>query len=444
MDVVYSAGDTLTITMNMATDGMLPPRATSGGRTFVDELFAFSASLGTDYSGAWRDESTFAIRILDTANAGTPTMSGPCSLHNVSLAVFPEDYCIFNRLVLAPPPPPLPPGSTGTPPPPPAHPTFAPAYTGWPPPVYVFFNASANLRSVAGRSQFTREPTALSGSFGTSLPPALISFVADDYDNLDPTFSPGDTLTATFDMLTNMGGEALNSGEVGSPSHNYPAYSGGKRYVDTLLDFSASLGLDYSGHWADASTLVVTCVDPTDAEPPRIGLSTVRVRIGDHNVTNQHGSSLGCADSALLGGTFGSQRPPTLLSVVLADEDNGDEVYGYCDTLTFTFDMPTDKAGGKTDAYELFAFANPRAVAADAAAPFGVDAVAAAAGGDECLVPFGGECPVYDVTNGLPYTGEWSADGRYYRMRLQCPAPSGTPTAAAGATAEAVSRVWDV
>ena len=150
-------------------------RATSGGRTFVDRLFVFSASLGTDYSGAWRDESTFAIRILDTANAGTPTMSGPCSLHNVSLAVFPEDYCIFNRLVLAPPPPPLPPGSTGTPPPPPAHPTFAPAYTGWPPPVYVFFNASANLRSVAGRSQFTREPTALSGSFGTSLPPALIS-----------------------------------------------------------------------------------------------------------------------------------------------------------------------------------------------------------------------------------------------------------------------------
>ena len=211
----------------MATDGMLPPRATSGGRTFVDELFAFSASLGTDYSGAWRDESTFAIRILDTANAGTPTMSGPCSLHNVSLAVFPEDYCIFNRLVLATPPPPLPPGSTGTPPPPPAHPTFAPAYTGWPPPVYVFFNASANLRSVAGRSQFTREPTALSGSFGTSLPPALISFVADDYDNLDPTFSPGDTLTATFDMLTNMGGEASTAARWARPATTTPPTRGG-------------------------------------------------------------------------------------------------------------------------------------------------------------------------------------------------------------------------
>ena len=117
----------------------------------------------------------------------------------------------------------------------------------------------------------------------------------------------------------------------------------------------------------------------TDAAPPRIGLTQVRVKseatdLGSHNITNEAGSSIGTVDMVTLSGTFGSARPPRLLSVVVEDEDNGDEVYGYCDTLTFHFDMSTDKAGRNAiDVTELAAFANP----VDPASP-------------ECDVPFGG------------------------------------------------------
>lgn len=401
-DEVYSAGDTLTIGLDIASDALQPPRESEGEKLFVDDLFAFSHSLGADYSGAWTDASTFVIRIIDVAGAGAQTMSGPCEPMNRTLASLPEDDCEFHRLVLPEAPAPLPPGSTGYPPPPPSRPSYAPAYVEWPPPVYAFFNASALLTSISRRGQTTSAPTPLTGSFGVSVPPTLLSWTAADLDNADPTYSAGDTLSLVFDMATNQGGALLPT-------------SGGKAYVDTLLEFSDTLGLDYSAAWTDASTFVITVVDAAEAEPPRIGITRVTVRHGEHNVTNEHGSSVGCMDSAMLKGSFGSARPPRLVSVTIDDEDNGDEVYGYCDTLTFTFDMATDKAGrANIDVYDLFHFANPL----DASNP-------------ECDVPFAGECPVYDVTNGLKYESHWAADGSAYTVQLECPAPAGTPTAAA-------------
>lgn len=413
-DEVYSAGDTLTLVTDIATDGLLPPRAPSGDRTFVDELFAFSHSLGAEYSGEWSDASTFVIHIIDVGGAGTPTMSGPCQQMNLSLAELPEDYCTFNRLVLARPPPPLPPGSSGTPPPPPSRPAFAFAYVEWPPPIFAFFNASAELAGSAGRTQTTREPTALVGSFGRSAPPALLAFTAADIDNANHTFSEGDTLSLVFDMRTNMAA-TLEAYGLLSPCPP-PELAGCKAYVDTLLEFSSSLGIDYSGGWQDESTLVVTALDTTDAAPPRIGLTQVTVLFGEHNITNEHGSSVGCMDTATLGGSFGSARPPRLLSVTIDDVDNGDEVYGYCDTITFAFDMPTDKAHRESiDVYDLFYFANPVSTLTP-----------------ECDVPYAGECPVYDIVNGLGYTSSWSADGSEYTLQLECPVPAGTPAAAAG------------
>ena len=63
-----------------------------------------------------------------------------------------------------------------------------------------------------------------------------------------------------------------------------------------------------------------------------------------HNVTNVAGTSPGSPTVVALSGTFGSTRPPRLVSVTVADADNGDEAYGYCDTITFAFDMMTDLA----------------------------------------------------------------------------------------------------
>ena len=140
-------------------------------------------------------------------------------------------------------------------------------------------------------------------------------------------------------------------------------------------------------------------------------MTTVTVKHGEYNITNEAQSSLGCMDSAVLSGHFGSIRPPLLLSVTVDDADNGDEVFGYCDTLTFEFNMKTDKAGRESiDPYSLFYFANPST---------------------HCDVPFNKECPVYDIANGLGYEHSWSADGSSYTVRLECPAPAGTPSAAA-------------
>ena len=49
------------------------------------------------------------------------------------------------------------------------------------------------------------------------------------------------------------------------------------------------------------------------------------VKHGEHNITNEHGSSVGSMDTKTLEGSFGSSRPPMLLSVTVSigDETNG-------------------------------------------------------------------------------------------------------------------------
>ena len=56
-DTSYGVGDTLTITLTARTNR----GAYAGGKDFVDSLFAFSATLGRDYTGEWRDASTVTI-----------------------------------------------------------------------------------------------------------------------------------------------------------------------------------------------------------------------------------------------------------------------------------------------------------------------------------------------------------------------------------------------
>ena len=81
--------------------------------------------------------------------------------------------------------------------------------------------------------------------------------------------------------------------------------------------------------------------------------------------------------------------------------------------------MKTDKAGRENiDVYDLFAFSNPMQLPGEA--------------GADCEHPFEGECPVYDITQGLPYAKWWSEDGARYTVQLLCPAPDGTPSASLG------------
>ena len=215
-----------------------------------------------------------------------------------------------------------------------------------------------------------------------------------------------------------------------------------------------------------------------------------------YNITSVAGAGPGAANPASLSGSFGSTRPPRLLSVTVADADNGDEAYGYCDTLTFSFDMATDMANDPTiDMYSLFHFANPQVVGGVAqcdvpyhgecpaarskrhpwrcsssapvppqgapggsgrlgtprvgARPLGAQppprglALAASSVADFKGTAFGHLGPVYDATNSSSYTGAWLDDGARYVVQLACPAPEGTRTLADGNTyAGAVPRPY--
>ena len=49
---------------------MQPPRQLEGDAAFVLGLFAFSHSLGADFSGRWVDASSFLVTVLDSRGAG--------------------------------------------------------------------------------------------------------------------------------------------------------------------------------------------------------------------------------------------------------------------------------------------------------------------------------------------------------------------------------------
>jgi|GEM_PF-3812497 len=65
-DMRFGDGDRITLVFDMDTN---TPAVTS--KTEVDALLTFSASLGTDYSGTWSDDSTLAITISN-ATGGNP------------------------------------------------------------------------------------------------------------------------------------------------------------------------------------------------------------------------------------------------------------------------------------------------------------------------------------------------------------------------------------
>ena len=79
LDSVYGAGDILTLTFSMPTDrgatNATDAEARDGGMGLVDRLFAFSTPLGDNYTGAWLDDSTFRVTIVEpTAGADPPSI----------------------------------------------------------------------------------------------------------------------------------------------------------------------------------------------------------------------------------------------------------------------------------------------------------------------------------------------------------------------------------
>ena len=134
-DVLFRKGDTITLGFTAPTN----LDSSSDQRSYVDSLFDFQPSIGDDYSGAWRDDSTFIVTMLDVGTHAPVIGSATARVRGVIL------------------------DSTRTRP------------------------RAPNISAV------------LNGSYGRADPPRLVLCVADDPDDLDSVFGVGDLVTLIFD-----------------------------------------------------------------------------------------------------------------------------------------------------------------------------------------------------------------------------------------------------
>jgi len=146
LDVIYSIGDTITITFDQTTN-----KPTVATKADIDNCFTFNEVLGTNagaYTGAWNGGGDIlTITIADITGATPPAI--------------------------------------GT--------------------LTATVNLGCNLLNAAATSDPSVSASGgITGDWGIVIvPPAISAFVADDPDNADVIYSNGDTITITFDMNTN-------------------------------------------------------------------------------------------------------------------------------------------------------------------------------------------------------------------------------------------------
>ncbi len=161
--------------------------------------------------------------------------------------------------------------------------------------------------------------------FSVNPGPSIDTITADDPDDGDIIYTDGDTITVVFSEATNQPPVSTNV------------------EINALFTFSDSLGMDYTGVWSDASTMVITIVDSTGATPPAVDVFTLTVKESG-NLKNAAGTSFSStATSSALVGDFGALEAPSILSVTADDPDDGDGIYSDGDTITVLFAGATNQ-----------------------------------------------------------------------------------------------------
>ena len=181
-----------------------------------------------------------------------------------------------------------------------------------------------DIKTANELSRWCKAVSPLSGTTGTQTAPSIANFDAQTWDLSDPGWSRHDTLAVHFDLPTDLGGR-----------------EGGKAFVDTALAFSQPLGGDYSGVWSDASTFVVTVLDPTGAaEGPQVNeTSGAVVSVAGRLQNAPRTSALSAASYRMRVGDFGdADASPSLLRFFARDHDNANASYDAGDQLVVQFD----------------------------------------------------------------------------------------------------------
>ena len=299
-DTVYSDGDKITITFSQSTNKAgLPDTILT--KEQLNNLFHFSMQLGDNYTGSWLNDRVFEIIIVNSTKPSTIFWCEPkpgCTYSRCSRCALQMEWhscvrqlsdsslpdAITNLGTSRCPDCPNPlilksrlanDGTADCPSCP--DPIFQWMKTGiceyksdggYQPPLLdvtlITVKKSADLREVppilnptTGIDETNNYPPAyLSGGFGYSSL-EILSLVADDPDKADSVYSNQDTITVTFSEPTNRA--------------NMPEAGATKADIDRLFDFSHNLGLDYTGHWPDRLTLVITIVNKHDNSQPTVG-----------------------------------------------------------------------------------------------------------------------------------------------------------------------------
>ena len=232
-DAGWSHHDTITIRFDRPTDR----GGRQGGKGFVDTTISFSQPLGADYSGTWRDASTFVVTVLDASGAGDGPRVNGTSGALVSIA---------SQLYNSPR-------------------TSSPSSSSYRMQSGDFGDAAASRRACAlstwpTPTTATRLTTRATRSSCSSTAPSLRRAVS----------RPRPRLTT-------------------APSARRA--SGGVEFVDSLVTLSSPIGANYSGGWRDASSLVITVLEPYPRaeHAPRPYDTVLRVP-ASANITNLAGT----------------------------------------------------------------------------------------------------------------------------------------------------------
>jgi len=271
--VQASIGDIIIMTFEDATNG-------SGtlSKSALDSLFDYKndgvpAELGTAYTGTWITPFELEIEILNT-NTPTPPVVGEFQFDV-------KDSTIQ------------------------------------------LLNAQETSSALTGLSPV------LIGSFDQKVGPEILSITADDPNNLNDSYSIGDTITIQFSEPTNtqfydplaaaVDPRLLEPGVPSVPDLKDEIDDENrtltKDEVDTLFRFTQDLGDGYIGFWDGDSTFVITVTNDQVDIPPEIGSFQIIVRESGDILNISETSLPSISISPTLTGSFGTFKD--IISIAL-------------------------------------------------------------------------------------------------------------------------------
>ena len=281
------------------------------GKALVDALFEFSHPLGADYTGEWRDDSTFVVTIEDADGSQV----FPPRVGELNVTARPSGG-ITNLNYTA---------KTCS--------NLTDLELRWPGDyVNLLTNPSVVNSSVHDCTLHYANTTSpmLTGAIMPTFP-ILLSATLDDVDNGDDVYGVGDVLILQFDIPTN------------TPTIVVPGANSSRAAVDALFAFSRPLGVEYSGVWATPSRYIITVINPSGGALV-LGKSTVTVTTDQ--IKNAAGDLLDANNQTVtITGDAGVLSEPAITRftvVVAANATN----YTDGDTMVLHFDMATNRGGG--------------------------------------------------------------------------------------------------